>query len=158
VSAKRVEATRRIAAPAGTIFAIVSNPGGHVDIDGSGMLEAAPDAQPLTEVGQTFDMDMDRAPLGDIPSMGKYRVRNTVTQITPDRLFEWAVGSADRPFFGHVYGWRIDPVNDSECDVTNYCDWTGIPEERLAARPWPIVPLSMLEKSVENLDRIATQG
>jgi hypothetical protein len=157
VSTKRVAATRRIAAPASTIFAIVSDPAGHVEIDGSGMLVAAPDAPALAEVGQTFDMDMDREPLGDIPNMGKYQVHNTVTQITPDRLFEWAVGSADRPYFGHVYGWQIDPVGDNECDVTNYCDWTDIPEERLAARAWPIVPLSMLEKSVENLERIATE-
>ncbi len=35
-------------------------------IDGSGMLDAEPDAQPITEVGQTFDMHMDRTPLGDI--------------------------------------------------------------------------------------------
>jgi hypothetical protein len=156
VSTKRVAATRRITAPASTIFAIVSDPVGHVDIDGSGMLEAAPDARKLTEVGQTFEMDMDRRPLGDIPNMGKYQVRNTVTQITPDRLFEWGVGTIDRPMFGHVYGWQIDPVGDDECDVTNYCDWTNIPEEMLSAREWPIVPLSMMEKSVENLERIAT--
>jgi hypothetical protein len=153
-----VSATRRIAAPAGELFQIVSNPAGHVDIDGSGMLEAAPDARPLTAVGETFDMDMDRAPLGDIPNMGKYQVRNTVTQIIPDRLFEWGVGGADRPLFGHVYGWLIEPVGDAECDVTNYCDWTNIPEEMRSRRAWPVVPVEMMQRSVENLDRIATQG
>ncbi|HWD24350.1 MAG TPA: hypothetical protein VG368_02700, partial [Acidimicrobiales bacterium] len=87
----RVSATRRIAAPASKLFAIVSHPTGHVEIDGSGMLEAASDARPITAVGETFDMDMDREPLGDIPGMGKYKVRNTVTQIIPDRLFEWGI-------------------------------------------------------------------
>jgi hypothetical protein len=156
VSVDRVSATRRIAAPASKLFAIVSNPAGHVEIDGSGMLEATPDARPLTEVGETFDMDMDREPLGDIPDMGKYKVRNTVTQIIPDRLFEWGVGSADRPLFGHVYGWQLEAVNDSETEVTNYCDWTNIPAEMRSRREWPIVPLRMLEQSVENLERIAT--
>ena len=152
----RVSATRRIAAPASKLSAIVSNPAGHVEIDGSGMLEATPDARPLTAVGETFDMDMDREPLGDIPDMGKYKVRNTVTQIIPDRLFEWGVGSADRPLFGYVYGWQLEAVNDSETDVTNYCDWTNIPAEMRSRREWPIVPLRMLEQSVENLERIAT--
>ena len=154
MSEDRVAATRRIAAPAATIFAIVSNPAGHVDVDGSGMLEAAPDARPLGAVGETFAMDMDREPLGDIPNMGKYKVLNTVTQIVPDRLFEWSVGTAERPSIGHVYGWQLEPVSDTETDVTNYCDWSGIPEEMRARRAWPIVPVEMLEKSVENLERI----
>jgi uncharacterized protein YndB with AHSA1/START domain len=155
-SSNRISATRRIAAPASVLFQIVSDPAGHVRIDGSGMLEAAPDARPLTAVGETFDMDMDREPLGDIPDVGKYKVRNTVTQIVPDRLFEWTIGGVDRPPVGHVYGWQLEPVGDSETDVTNYCDWTGISEAMRARREWPIVPLHMLEKSVENLDRIAT--
>jgi hypothetical protein len=136
----------------------VSSAAGHVAIDGSGMLEAAPDSKPLTTVGETFDIDMDRDSLGDIPDLHKYKVRNTVTQIVPDRLFEWGVGSEDRPPFGHVYGWQLDPVSDEETDVTNYCDWSGIPDELRSRRAWPIVPLHMLEKSVENLERIVTDG
>jgi hypothetical protein len=157
VSPDRMSATRRIAAPASKLVQSVSSPAGHVQIDGSGMLEAAPDAKPLTEVGDTFDMDMDRTPLNDIPGLVKYKVRNTVTQFVPDRLIEWTVGSADRPPLGHVYGWQIEPVSDTESDVTNYCDWTGIPQEARERRPWPVVPVHMLELSVENLERIATQ-
>jgi hypothetical protein len=151
-----VSITRLVAAPASKIFAIVSDPSGHVEIDGSGMLQAAIDAKALNAVGDTFDMDMDRRPLGDIPDMAEYKVRNTVTQIVPDRLVEWTVGAADRPPVGHLYGWRIEPVSDSECEVTNYCDWTAIPEQIRASRDWPVVPLEMLEKSVANLKRIAT--
>jgi hypothetical protein len=152
-----VSATRRVGVPAGKLFKIVSNPAGHVDIDGSGMLVAAPDARPLTAAGETFDMDMDREPLGDIPNMGKYKVRNTVTKIIPDRLFEWTVGGVDQPPVGHVYGWQLEPVSDNETDVTNYCDWTNISEEMRSRRAWPVVPVHMLEKSVENLERIATK-
>lgn len=42
VSADRVSAARCIAAPAHAIFLLVSDPARHVDIDGSGMLQAAP--------------------------------------------------------------------------------------------------------------------
>jgi hypothetical protein len=157
MSSERISATRRIAAPARKIFQIVSSPDGHIQIDGSGMLEASPGAKPLTAVGDTFDMDMDRTPLNDIPNLVKYNVRNTVTQFVPDRLIEWTVGSADRPPLGHVYGWQIEPVSDTESEVTNYCDWTAISQETKDRRPWPVVPVEMLEKSVRNLDRIATQ-
>jgi hypothetical protein len=156
VPANRVSATRRIAAPASRLFEIVSSPAGHVRIDGSGMLEATADAGPATAVGDTFDMDMDRTPLSDIPGLVKYQVRNTVTQFVPDRLFEWAVGTPERPnLYGHVYGWQIEPVSDTECDVTNYCDWTAVSPKHLERRPWPVVPVEMLEQSVENLERIA---
>lgn len=154
---QRVSARRRIKASAHALFEIVSNPEGHVRIDGSGMLEAAPDAQRLTAVGDVFDMAMDRTPLDDIPGLVKYTVRNTVTQLVPDRLVEWTIGAVDQPPLGHVYGWKLEAVNDNETDVTNYCDWTNITPELRARRPdWPIVPVSMLEQSVANLDEIAT--
>jgi uncharacterized protein YndB with AHSA1/START domain len=157
MSAERVSATRRISAPAAAIFAIVSDPAGHVQIDGSGMLEAAADARPLTAVGDTFDIHMDRTPLNDIPGLVKYSVRNTVTQIEPDRLVEWTIGAPDQPPLGHVYGWLLEAVSDTETDVTNYCDWTNIVAElRARGRTWPIVPVEMLEESVAKLDRIVS--
>lgn len=157
MSASRISVTRRIAAPASEIFEIVSSPAGHVRIDGSGMLEATPDAGPVASVGDSFDMDMDRTPLSDIPGLVKYRVRNTVTQLVPDRVFEWAVGTPERPnLYGHVYGWQVEPVSDTECDVTNYCDWSGVAQRHLDRRPWPVVPVEMLETSVGNLARIVT--
>jgi hypothetical protein len=48
---ERISVTRRIHAPAAVIFAEVSRPAGHVRIDGSGMLVAAPDAKPVTRIG-----------------------------------------------------------------------------------------------------------
>lgn len=156
MSSDRVSATRRIAASAGELFLIVSDPSGQVAIDGSGMLVAAPDAAPLTTIGETFDMDMDREPLGDIPNLTKYQVRNTVTNLIPDRLVEWTVGFGDHPPFGHVYGWQLDPVGEHETDVTNYCDWRNISDEMGSGVTWPVVPLRMLEQSIDNLDRLAT--
>ena len=156
---QRVSASRRIKASAHALFEIVASPQGHVRIDGSGMLDAAADARPLTAVGDVFDMDMDRTPLNDIPGLVKYQVRNTVTRIVPDRLVEWTIGGVDQPPLGHVYGWQLDPVSGSETDVTNYCDWTNITDELRARRPdWPIVPVAMLEQSVAKLDEIATGG
>jgi hypothetical protein len=130
---------------------VVTDPNGHVEIDGSGMLEGSPGSRRLQAVGDTFEMDMDREPLGDLP-MGKYKVLNTVTRIVPDELLEWNVGSAERGAFGHVYGWEIRAVGPDETEVTNYCDWSGIPEN--ARDRFPIVPEAMMETSVENLVRL----
>ena len=149
-------------ASAARVFLIVTDPNGHVEIDGSGMLQAAPNARRVEAVGDTFDMDMDREPLGDIP-LGKYKVRNTVTKIVPDALIEWNVGGVDRPPLGHVYGWEIRSVGDEKTEVTNYCDWTdidlsGLPEPMRDRVAFPVVPVTMMEKSVENLTRLTTQA
>jgi len=147
-SEERIAASRTVPASPGEVFLIVTDPAMHVEIDGSGMLEAAPGAQRLEAPGDTFVMDMDRESLGDQP-MGKYKSVNTVTRIVPDQLLEWSVGLPEHGPFGHVYGWQITAVSPGETTVTNYCEWPDIPE---FARPhFPIVPLAMLEKSVDNL-------
>ena len=153
---ERVTVSRRIAAPAAAVFATVSDPAGHVEIDGSGMLLLARHAGPLTAVGDTFVVDMDREPLGDIP-MGRYSTQNTVTRIEPGRLVEWAPGGVDRSPYGHVYGYALTPVDDATTDVALYCDWSGLPERRKArAANFPVVPASMLEETLAKLETLLT--
>ena len=147
----RVSVNRRIDASAAVVFQVITDPRQHVEIDGSGMLVATTDA-PLRAVGDTFDMDMDREPLGDLP-MGKYKVRNTVTAFEPDQALEWNVGGVDQPPFGHVYGYQLNAVGPAVTDVTHYCDWTGVRASSIRDR-FPIVPVHMLEKSLDNLQRI----
>jgi hypothetical protein len=152
----RISLTRRVAASPAAVFGVITDPLGHVNVDGSGMLVAPVDPQPLRAVGDTFDMDMDREPLGDLP-MGKYRVRNTVTKLVADTLLEWNVGGVDQPPFGHVYGYELRAAGADETDVTLYCDWTGVRSGRIRDR-FPIVPEHMLAKSLDNLERIVTTG
>lgn len=154
---ERISTTRRIAAPARTIFELITDPRGHVLIDGSGMLVAADGTTRLDSVGDAFEMDMDREPLGDLP-LGRYRVRNVVTRIVADRELEWSVGGVGRTPIGHVYGYQLRAVDEGTTDVTSYCDWSRVSEKWRARVSWPVVPLMMLEKSLEKLDRILTNG
>ena len=84
-------------------------------------------------------------------------MRNTVTKLEPNRLVEWTIGGIDSPPLGHVYGFELAPEGDgSATTVTHYCDWSNIVEQlRAAGREWPIVPVSMLEVSMDNLTRLA---
>jgi hypothetical protein len=149
----RLELTARISAPADAIFAIVADPRRHVDIDGSGMLVSTAAEGPFTAVGDSFVVNMDRESLGDIP-LGKYTVRNTVTRLEPGRLVEWNVGGVDQPPYGHVYGYLLMPIDAHTTLVTLYCDWSAITDDR--RQRFPVVPATMLQKSLVNLDRIAT--
>jgi hypothetical protein len=152
-SAGRIAASGTVLASPAEIFRIVTDPALQVEIDGSGMLEAAPGAKRLEAPGDTFVMDMDREPLGDQP-MGKYKSVNTVTRIVPNQLLEWNVGLPGKGPFGHVYGWEIKAVSTSKTEITNYCEWPDVPE--FARAHFPIVPLAMLEKSVEKLTALVS--
>jgi len=155
---ERVSASKLIAVPAEKIYAVVSHPAGHVQIDGSGMLIASDDAKPLTEVGETFLIHMDRRPLGDIPDMAEYDVMNTVTKIVPGQAIEWGVGAVGRTPIGHVYGYTLVPVSDTETQVTTYCDWSAISEKWKQRISWPVVPVSMLAESLDKLERVVTSA
>jgi hypothetical protein len=151
----RITTSRRIAAPASAIFAVVSDPAGHVRIDGSGMLVAPDGPDRLTAVGDAFEMDMDREPLGDLP-LGRYRVRNVVTRWEADALIEWSVAGVGRSPIGHVYGYELTAVSADETEVSAYCDWSAISPKWRERVSWPVVPVHMLARSLENLDRIVT--
>ena len=89
---ERFEVQRQIAAPPAKVFAIVSDPQGHVKIDSSGMLQSA-EGEPVQQVGDQFVVHMDRESLNDYP-MGKYDVTVLITKFEPDSLIEWTVTGA----------------------------------------------------------------
>jgi hypothetical protein len=154
---ERISTTRAIAASAATIFDLVRRPDGHVQIDGSGMLLSAPETGPVTAVGDTFTIHMDRRPLGDIPNMAEYDVTVIITGFEENALLEWSVEGRDGKPFGHIYGYRLEPAGDGSTTVTSYCDWSDIPTEMKNPERWPIVPLHMLEASLDNLESIVSR-
>ena len=94
-----------MAAPAGEIFAVLTDPRGHVAIDSSGMLMGA-SGDAVAKAGDTFVVHMDREALNDYP-LGLYDVTIEIVTFEPDREIAWTVhGQLD---LGHVYGYRWSP-------------------------------------------------
>jgi hypothetical protein len=67
MSSERIEVQRTIRASPSEIFRFLRDPEGHVTIDSSGMLMSA-DGEPVSAVGDTFTIHMDREALNDYPS------------------------------------------------------------------------------------------
>jgi uncharacterized protein YndB with AHSA1/START domain len=78
-----VSVTRRIAAPAAAIFAVLVDPARHPEIDGSGMVRAARTAGRITGVGDTFVMAMHNDEMGD------YEMTNRVVAFEADGHIVW---------------------------------------------------------------------
>jgi hypothetical protein len=145
---ERIEIQRTIAAPPEAIFAILSDPEGHVTIDSTGMLMSAT-GTPVTAVGDTFVVHMDREALGDF-DLGKYDVTVVILSFEQDREISWTIDGAFK--IGHIYGYRLEPV-DGGTLVTSFYDWSTIPEEWRSRGIFPVISELAVKATLGILDR-----
>ncbi len=155
MTTERLEVQRLIEAEPAAIFRVLCDPRGHVAIDSSGMLQDST-GEPVTAVGDTFVVHMDREALNDYP-LGRYDVTVTITALEPDREIAWTILGQIRPQIGHVYGYRLEPVEGGTL-VTSYYDWSGIDEQWKAADIFPVIPESALRATLGILDRTVRRG
>jgi hypothetical protein len=147
---ERMEVQRRIPADAARIFNVLRDPQGHVTIDSSGMLMDAT-GEPATKVGDEFVVHMDREALNDYP-LGRYDVTVTITTFEQDREIAWTILGQIRPQIGHVYGYRLEPVEDGTL-VTSYYDWSNIDEQWRQADIFPVISETALRATLGILER-----
>ena len=90
---KPLDVSRRIEAPAALIFEILASPRRHMEFDGSHMLRGAVVDRPISDVGDTFTMKMNR--------LGRdYLMINYVVEFEPDRRISWEPAPGDVPTAG----------------------------------------------------------
>jgi hypothetical protein len=150
MTTERFEVQREIAAPPSKVFALLSDPNGHVAIDSSGMLQSA-DGKPVQQVGDQFVVHMDRESLNDYP-MGKYDVTVIITKFEPDALIEWTISGAIDPPLRHLYGYTLAP-SEAGTLVTSYYDWSEIHENYRGAGIFPVIPEAALRATLGILAR-----
>jgi hypothetical protein len=150
---ERIEVQRAVAASPGEIFAVLTDPEGHVAIDSSGMLMEA-SGEIVTKAGDTFVVHMDREALNDYP-LGLYDVTVEIVTFERDREIAWTIhGQLD---LGHVYGYRLEPID--ECTlVTSYYDWSAAGQDWKDAGIFPVIPESALRGTLGILARTVAPG
>jgi hypothetical protein len=151
----RFEVQRTIKAAPAAIFAILADPQGHVAIDSSGMLIDATGA-PVGAVGDRFVVHMDREALNDYP-LGQYDVTVIITEFVADTEIAWTVDGQIQPPLGHVYGYRLEPVEDGTL-VTSYYDWSDIDPVWAEADIFPILQEGALRATLGILARTVARG
>lgn len=155
MDAERIEVTRTIPAEPAAIFAVLTDPQGHVAIDASGMLMDA-EGERVTALGDTFVVHMDREALGDVP-LGHYDAVVTITRFAADREVAWSVAGTVRPSIGHVYGYQLEPTEDGT-KVTSYYDWSGISDEWRQRGIFPVIAETSLRATLGILERAVRRG
>jgi hypothetical protein len=152
---ERIEVARPIAATPAEVFAVLRDPQGHVQIDASGMLMSST-GEPATKVGDTFVIHMDREALNDYP-LGLYDVTVEIVTYEQDREIAWTIIGQIKPQIGHVYGYRLEPIEGGTL-VTQYYDWSRIDEQWRQANIFPIIPESALRATLGILARTVAPG
>jgi hypothetical protein len=150
MTSERLEVERTIAADPETIFRLLCDPQGHVAIDSSGMLMDAT-GKPVSAVGDSFVVHMDREALNDYP-MGLYDVTVTITTLDPGREIAWTILGQIRPQIGHIYGYALEPVEGGTL-VTSYYDWSSIDPEWKKAAIFPVISEGALRATLGILAR-----
>ena len=133
-------------APAPALFAVLCDPRRHVEIDGSGMLQADVDAHPVSRVGEVFTMEMH------YPSLGDYRTENHIVEFEPNRAIAWTTARAGAKPAGVVWRWQLTPAGERRADVVHTYDWSAVTDPGVLARvTFPRVSGEELRQSVHRL-------
>lgn len=150
---ERMEVQRPVAADPRAIFALLTDPQGHVAIDSSGMLMAA-SGELVKSVGDSFVVHMDREALNDYP-LGMYDVTVRIVTLVPDCEIAWSVEGQLN--LGHVYGYKLEPIEQGTL-VTSYYDWSSVDQEWKDAAIFPVIPESALRATLGILARTVAPG
>jgi uncharacterized protein YndB with AHSA1/START domain len=151
----RFEIERTIPASPPDIFRVLADPQGQVTIDASGMLMDAT-GEPVSAVGDTFVVHMDREALNDFP-LGKYDVTVRITRLEPDRAIEWTIDGQLKPPIGHLYGYTLEPTDEGTL-VTTYYDWSEIDPVWAERNIFPIISEATLRATLGILARTVARN
>jgi hypothetical protein len=149
----RLQAERTIAAEPSDVFRVLCDPRGHVAIDSSGMLQSAT-GDPVTAVGDSFVVHMDRESLNDVP-LGKYDVTVVITAFEADREIAWKISGNFE--IGHIYGYTLEPTEldggERGTLVTSYYDWSAISQDWRDSGIFPVISEGALRATLGILAR-----
>jgi hypothetical protein len=112
--------------------------------------------EPVTAVGDTFVVHMDREALNDYP-LGLYDVTVTITTFVQNREIAWTILGALRPAIGHIYGYTLEPV-DGGTLATSYYDWSSIDPVWKERGIFPILSEGALRATLGILARTVARG
>ncbi|MCS6711537.1 polyketide cyclase [Brachybacterium sp. EF45031] len=145
---KQITVTRTIDAPAKDIFALLSLPAKHTELDGSGMLRGSVDTERITKTGQVFVMNMHAEAMG-----GDYRMHNHVSAFDENKMIGWTPAQEENKTepAGWEWLWELRPVDADTTEVTLTYDWSRVEDKQLL----PLFPVVDEEQLQESLNRLA---
>ena len=130
---RSVSVERLIHASAEPIFAILTDPSKHCEIDGSGTLARLTTSDAPLTLGSTFSMR--------IKAGIAYTVKNRVLEFEEGRLITWAHWQGQR------WSYALEPQPDGGTLVRETFDWST------AKLPWTVELIGAHRKNVHSMEK-----
>lgn len=136
-----VSVSRRVDAPAATVFELIADSARQPDWDGNDNLAQAAPGQRVRGVGDVFVMTLTHGPIRE----------NHVVEFDEGRLIAWRPSEPGSAPPGHLWRWELEPVGDAATVVTHTYDWTDLSDpDRL-----PRARATTADKLLASIDRLA---
>jgi len=119
-----VSASREIAAAANTIFELIADPAQQPRWDGNDNLAQAAPGQRVRATGDVFVMTL---------STGSPR-ENHIVEFAEGSLIAWTPSEVGKHPPGHLWRWRLEPIDASRTRVTHTYDWTRLTDRNRLPR------------------------
>ena len=155
----QIQVSKTVDATPEQLFAVLSTPARHGDIDGADMLRGVEGSgAKISAVGDEFVMNMNNEALGD------YQMKNRIVAFEENSKIGWAPslhpidGYTDKlgdvRATGHTYTWELEPAGSGQTKVTQTYDWSAVTDESFRGF-FPMLNESQLSDSIDRAARAA---
>jgi hypothetical protein len=158
---ERLTSSVVIEATPAAVFAVLTDPSAHADIDGTGWVRGAKDGDRITASGQVFRMAMyhPNANFSD----GNYQTANRVEVFDEPSAIAWMPGTespetGDLSFGGWIWRYDLEPDGPSRTRVTLIYDWSAVPTEIREHIEFPPFASDHLDNSLQHLSDLVREG
>src|SRR5258706_15434859 len=152
---ERVTASTTIEAAPEAVFAVLTDPSAHADIDGTGWVRGSLDDDRIPAAGQVFRMAMYHPN----PPDKDYKIANRVEVFDEPRAIAWQPGTespetGELSFGGWIWRYDLEATGPSRTTVTLTYDWSAVPPHVREYLPFPPVEQAKLHNSLQHLSDV----
>ncbi len=119
-----VSATAEVPAAAAMIFEAIADPSRQPSWDGNDNLATAEPNQRVRSVGDVFVMTLTNGAVRE----------NHVVEFEEGRRIGWRPAEPGQSPVGHLWRWKLEPIDDNRTHVTHTYDWTDLHDENRLPR------------------------
>jgi uncharacterized protein YndB with AHSA1/START domain len=139
-----VSATRAISASAERIFDLIAEPSSQPNWDGNNNLASAAPGQRVRQVGDVFKTTLTNGAVRE----------NHVVEFIEGSQIAWRPAEPGKQPPGHLWRWKLEPINSTLTNVTHTYDWTLLTDKMRLEKARATTP-EMLRESMDKLAMLA---
>jgi uncharacterized protein YndB with AHSA1/START domain len=139
-----ISATRAMSAGAERIFDLIADPSLQPSWDGNNTLASAAPGQRVRQVGDVFKTTLTNGAVRE----------NHVVEFIEGSQIAWRPAEPGKQPPGHLWRWKLEPINSTLTNVTHTYDWTALTDSKRLEKARSTTP-EMLRESMDRLAEVA---